>query len=807
MEQNDESKNSKQQGDGRQISNREVVKKVIPKVPDGASAAVCSKSGDPTAGGWPAERADSASLPVDQNNYLSCSSFRPGEDGTLNVRKGQFAALHFLLLDDLGTKVPLERLKNFDPSWLIETSPGNYQGGIILEEPITDVEVADRLIKALGVAGLNDKGASGVGRWARLPNAINGKEKYKDENGHPFKCRLIQWHPERRYSVQKIVDELGLELHPKKGNATKSADDVFIPEALENPVITALKARGLYKTPLGSGKHDITCPWVNEHTDALDSGSAYFEPDDDYPNGGFCCQHSHRDQYHINELLDYLKIPKTEARNKPVIRIVPGELHRVVDAAERELAKAGRHYQAGGLIVTVSTDKTTGDPSILPVNLSGLTRQLSSIANWEKNSSRMNWSRCDPPTRHTGILFESRIFKYLSPLIGVARQPYYRESDNELVMEPGYDQKSMMFGVFDPSQFPIPDNPTIDDARNSLALLEGLLDEFHYVSNVDKAAALSAIITAVVRPSLPQAPAYHIRAPSYGSGKSYQCELIGAFAGPASNAKVSYPKNSEEASKVVLSLLLKNPAVIEFDDMDTDWIPHGIILRTLTAEQVTERILGYSKTATVSTRTLFLGSGNNVGPVRDLLRRVLTIHVDPRCSTPATFQYKGNPVEQVRRERGKYVAAVLTIIQAYRNCGSPKNEVESIVSFNGAWSDYCRQPLLWLGYPDPASALLDQVKHDPDADALGRLMFEWNRVFNSMPMTVRKVVEEAHKDEDLLDALREFPVEERGEINRSKLGWILKKNANRIVNGFEFQKSEADGRTAWRVVAASKKEN
>ena len=40
---------------------------------------------------------------------------------------------------------------------------------------------------------------------------------------------------------------------------------------------------------------------------------------------------------------------------------------------------------------------------------------------------------------------------------------------------------------------------------------------------------------------------------------------------------------------------------------------------------------------------------------------------------------------------------------------------------------------------------------------------------------------------DLLDAIREFPVEERGEINRSKLGWLLKKHANRIVKGLEFQ--------------------
>ena len=68
--------------------------------------------------------------------------------------------------------------------------------------------------------------------------------------------------------------------------------------------------------------------------------------------------------------------------------------------------------------------------------------------------------------------------------------------------------------------------------------------------------------------------------------------------------------------------------------------------------------------------------------------------------------------------------------------------------------------------------------------------------------TVRKAVYRAEFEElDLLDAMRELPVKERGKINRSKLGWLLKKNANRIVGGFEFKWAKADGRTAWRVVA------
>ena len=284
------------------------------------------------------------------------------------------------------------------------------------------------------------------------------------------------------------------------------------------------------------------------------------------------------------------------------------------------------------------------------------------------------------------------------------------------------------------------------------------------------------------------------------SGKTYLCELIGAFAGPGSNAKVSYPTTSEEATKVILSLLLTSPACVEFDDMDTDWIPHGIIKRMLTAETITDRILGVSKTATVSTRTLFLGSGNNVGPIRDLLRRVLTIHLDPRCATPATMTYKGAPVDKVRQRRGAYVTAVLTIIQAWRRAGSPRAQADSIVTYGGAWSDYCRYPLMWLGYPDPATALFEQIRHDPDGEALSGLMQEWHVVFGETPTTVRKAVEAANSYPNLLDAIREFPVEERGEINRSKLGWLLKKNADRIVGEFMFQRAEADGRTAWRVV-------
>lgn len=801
-------------GGNFKITNADFIAAVFNKVPIGAFAATCSKPDDPSIGGWPAKSAGRANLPANNNNYVGCSTFRLAEDGSLKARKVQFSACHFLMLDDIGTKIPLEKLSNFEPSWLIETSPGNFQGGIIFESPITDGVEAVNLLNAVIDGGFCDAGSTGPeSRWARLPVAINGKPKYVNEAGEPFHCRLVVWNPEKRYTPQQIIDCLQLKLAPatRPKHGTKPAaetlniigndDDVLTPKALENPVITALKASGLYKKPLGSGRHDVSCPWAHEHSDGLDTGAAYFDPDETYPIGGFSCMHSHGKNYKIKQLLERTGINIVMARHKPVIRIVAGDLHRVVDAAENELANNGRHYQSGGLIVSVSTDPTTGDPSIVPTSAPALTKELSIIATWEKHDGRADdWIRCDPPQRHASILYDAQYFPHLPSLGGVVRQPHFRESDGQLITQAGYDKPSQLFGVFDTRDFIIPD-PTPEAASEALKLLEELISEFCFVSPFDKSAALSAIFTAVVRPTLAHAPAFHVKAPVYASGKTYLCELIGIFSGPAGNAKVSYPSTSEEATKVILSLLLTSPAAIEFDDMDTDWIPHGTIKRMLTADRITDRILGVSKTATVSTRTLFLGSGNNVGPVRDLLRRVLTIHIDPRCATPSTMTYKSAPVEKVRKLRGLYVSAVLTIILAWRKAGSPRADVENIATFGGAWADYCRHPLMWLQQADPATALLEQVKHDPDADSLAGLMTEWHKTFGSSPTTVRKAVEMAlGRYHNLLDAMREFPIEERGEINRSKLGWLLKKNENRIVKGFEFQKSEADGRTAWRVV-------
>ncbi|WGS83806.1 hypothetical protein [Methylomonas sp. UP202] len=219
---------------------------------------------------WASNSEMKVSLPPDANNYFSLAVFHPDEEGTYRRQKVQFHALYAVMLDDVGSKVAMERL-TLPPTWLLETSPGNHQAGYLLSEPLTDGPLADRLMNAVISAGLCDPGANGPrARLARLPVAVNGKHE------PPFPCHMVNWNPELNYSMQALMDGLQLEMatseRPKRQRRhvtleqPQDGDPVWIPRPAENAVIAALRDLGLYKSPLGHGKHDITCPWVAEHT-------------------------------------------------------------------------------------------------------------------------------------------------------------------------------------------------------------------------------------------------------------------------------------------------------------------------------------------------------------------------------------------------------------------------------------------------------------------------------------------------------------------------------------------------------------
>jgi len=133
-----------------------------------------------------------------------------------------FKSLNVLVFDDIGTKALKPPLL---PSYVIETSSGNYQWGCILETPETDAGRAKKLIDLLVKSGYSDPGASGIVRLVRLPAGVNGKDE-KDKKD--FKVVMTEWHPGRKHKYDDLYSILKKTVNDRA--KTNSYDGYEIPE-------------------------------------------------------------------------------------------------------------------------------------------------------------------------------------------------------------------------------------------------------------------------------------------------------------------------------------------------------------------------------------------------------------------------------------------------------------------------------------------------------------------------------------------------------------------------------------------------
>jgi hypothetical protein len=97
--------------------------------------------------------------------------------------------------------------------------------------------------------------------------------------------------------------------------------------------------------------------------------------------------------------------------------------------------------------------------------------------------------------------------------------------------------------------------------------------------------------------------------------------------------------------------------------------------------------------------------------------------------------------------------------------------------------------------------LLEQLRADPDRELLARLLGAWAMEFGDRQVTVREVISRIQQDinGDLHEALMDLPVLAGSSVNSNKLGWYLRKNADRPVDGCKLIRDPTSERTAWRV--------
>lgn len=270
---------------------------------------LCGFPGDPNKappGAWrprPWRPGREPNLEPPWNAYTTVSSFRVTTDGTFRRRAETFAAGRALMIDDVGTKVERKIVAGLRPSAIVETSAGNEQWWYFLDKPERDMRRFDAVIRGFIYSRLlgNDPGMNGVTRVGRIPGYVNGKPK-----NHGWRCNLLELSAER-FSVDELIDHFNIKLLGLRMSRVIPPDNRV--ENVRAFIETRRQLMPMLKRehPDPSGWMEMTCPWLEEHTDRADTGAAIRMPAEENGwYGAFRCHHGHCADRGWGDLTDWL---------------------------------------------------------------------------------------------------------------------------------------------------------------------------------------------------------------------------------------------------------------------------------------------------------------------------------------------------------------------------------------------------------------------------------------------------------------------------------------------------------------------
>jgi hypothetical protein len=207
------------------------------------------------------------------------------------------------------------------------------------------------------------------------------------------------------------------------------------------------------------------------------------------------------------------------------------------------------------------------------------------------------------------------------------------------------------------------------------------------------------------------------------------------------------------------------------------------------------------KTVTCDCRgiTVF-ANGNNIRIIGDLVRRTLTSRLDTKMERPEARTFDFDPIDYIKDDRGKYLAAVFTMVRAYMTAGCPKVEASPLAGFDG-WTRMVRLPLIWLGMEDPVKSMEDARALDPERSAIRQRIDALAETFGFDKFTAADVYRKATATTSdnsgrssadhpaLLDA---FARPDGRPVNSKSIGNQLMKDVDRVSGGRKVQRVSKD---------------
>jgi len=472
--------------------------------------------------------------------------------------------------------------------------------------------------------------------------------------------------------------------------------------------------------------------------------------------------------------------------NKPDVYL-SGDIEQDAQAALMALYTANAPpviFLRRGKLARCRTDEE-GRPFIEEVSEAILLYELARAANFLiYNQARETSVPTYPPLAVARYILSQGTWKFPA-LRGVTEVPVVRD-DGTILDQPGYDSHTRLIYLphADLVIPPVPANPTRQEVEQARDLAWGYLSEFPYETRADAANAYALLLTVVIRTLVSLVPMAVIDATKQGSGKGLLAKFIASIMLGRSAAAMVPPNDENEWRKTLTSLILEGETLISLDNVE-GLLYSPTLASFLTADVWKARLLGTMQSPDLVQRTMMIANGNNMQLGGDIPRRAYRIRMDAGVSKPwmrTGFTY--SPLlKYARADRGKIIAALLTMVRAWYVAGqpAPATPTPALAEFS-TWAEIVGGVLAYAGvegFLDNLNQLYDET--DVEGPQWAGFLEMWQTVLGSGHYTTAQVIEKLKQDATfaaaLPDALAGLPLEEPKEVKAFsiKLGRALQK--------------------------------
>ncbi len=318
----------------------------------------------------------------------------------------------------------------------------------------------------------------------------------------------------------------------------------------------------------------------------------------------------------------------------------------------------------------------------------------------------------------------------------------------------------------------------------------------------------AAALTAVLRPSLPAAPAILIDANVPGAGKGKMARALASIATGRPPAVVTEGHSDEETEKRLAAAILSGAPAILLDNLQRT-LSSSTLESGLTEGTATIRLFGRLVDVTVPVAALVLVTANNAALRADMLRRTLPVRIVADTDRPELRRFTFDPYHEACRRRPEIVAAALTIAVAWWQCGRDTEQGQQIRlttlgSFE-AWADLVAASVEWLTGINPITLIEERKADDPMRGAERRVIAALHELFADRPWTAKEAIGKAPDfggtatglDPDLWPAVITF----KGDRpSAHQVGIWLRRRRDKVFGDLQLPgELDRDGVARWQV--------